>query len=312
MRKFSGWLCTAAGALCWGLSGVFSEYLFSHYPIDASWLTAIRMPSAGFLLLCLAAIQQKKQLFALFHHRRSVLQLLVFAAGLLLSQFAYLSAIQHSNSATATVLQNLSIVMIAALSCLQQRTRPSGRLICSVLLALGGVFLIATNGRPQDMQLSASGLLWGLGAALGAVSYSMQSGPLIRRWGSLPVTGFGMLLGGLLLFPLFGLPFPAGLPASAWLWILLIILVGTVGAYGLFLYGVSRIGPVEGALLSCLEPVTAAVFSALWLGTDFSIADLFGFACILATVLLLSLPGRNRSASSAPAPKAAPNEKKPL
>lgn len=135
---------------------------------------------------------------------------------------------------------------------------------------------------------------------------------LIRRWGSLPVTGFGMLLGSLLLFPLFGLPFPAGLPASAWLWILLIILVGTVGAYGLFLYGVSRIGPVEGALLSCLEPVTAAVFSALWLGTDFSIADLLGFACILATVLLLSLPGRNRPASSAPAPKASSHKKKPL
>ena len=113
---------------------------------------------------------------------------------------------------------------------LQQRTRPSGRLVCSVLLALGGVFLIATPGRPQDMQLSASGLLWGLGAALGAVSYSMQSGSLIRRWGSLPVTGFGMLLGSLLLFPLFGLPFPAGLPASAWLWILLIILVGTVSS----------------------------------------------------------------------------------
>lgn len=37
-----------------------------------------------------------------------------------------------------------------------------------------------------------------------------------------------------------------------------IVLLGTVGAFTLFIQGIALVGPVKAALLSCLEPLTAA------------------------------------------------------
>ncbi len=68
----------------------------------------------------------------------------------------------------------------------------------------------------------------------------------------------------------------------------IIVFVGTLGAFTLFVQGVSMVGPVTAALLACLEPLTAALLSAVWLGSVFTAAELIGFACILSTVFLLS------------------------
>lgn len=71
------------------------------------------------------------------------------------------------------------------------------------------------------------------------------------------------------------------------LYMAVIVLLGTVGAFTLFLQGIALVGPVKAALLSCLEPLTAATLSVVWLHSSFSPTDLIGFACILATVVLM-------------------------
>ena len=53
-REKLGILCCTAGATSWGLSGTCSEALFSQYPVDTTWVTAVRMTSAGIILLFLA------------------------------------------------------------------------------------------------------------------------------------------------------------------------------------------------------------------------------------------------------------------
>ena len=42
-----GALCCMIGATSWGFSGTCGEALFSSYPIDAAWVTALRMLGAG-------------------------------------------------------------------------------------------------------------------------------------------------------------------------------------------------------------------------------------------------------------------------
>jgi drug/metabolite transporter (DMT)-like permease len=71
--------------------------------------------------------------------------------------------------------------------------------------------------------------------------------------------------------------------------LLVAILVGTFGAYGLFLHGISVVGAVAGNMLGAAEPVSATVISALWLGTAFSWADWTGLALMVATILLIAL-----------------------
>ena len=56
--------------------------------------------------------------------------------------------------------------------------------------------------------------------------------------------------------------------------------------FSLFLQGIRYIGPVKATLIGCLEPATATVLSAVFLGTRFGVMEMIGFGAILGTVFL--------------------------
>lgn len=133
----------------------------------------------------------------------------------------------------------------------------------------------------------AAGLLFGLLAAAGVVSYTLLSRPIITSWGNLTITGWGMLIGGLVLF-LFTKAWnvPAALDLTAWIVIAAIVLIGTAVGFSVFLESVQYIGPVKSTLIGCLEPVSSMVFSVAALKTQISWAEWIGFVLILCTVFL--------------------------
>ena len=197
-REKLGILCCTAGATSWGLSGTCSEALFSQYPVDTTWVTAVRMTSAGIILLFLAFAKHSLNLKELGKDKKGLIEIILFAiAGLALCQYAYLSAIKWTNSGTATVIQNLSIVFIAVYVCMTTRTAPDKRTVFCIFLALFGVWLLATGGKPGNMELTPRGLFWGLMAGIGAASYSLLSRAPVKHRGSIPVSGMGMFIGGL-------------------------------------------------------------------------------------------------------------------
>lgn len=57
-----------------------------------------------------------------------------------------------------------------------------------------------------------------------------------------------------------------------------VVVVGTAIAFGLYLQGVSMIGPLKGSIMGSVEPVSAVVISVFWLGTRFTLPDFLGFA----------------------------------
>ena len=68
-----------------------------------------------------------------------------------------------------------------------------------------------------------------------------------------------------------------------------IVIFGTVLAYTFYLEGIHLIGATKASIISSIEPVAATVISAVWLGTEFSGADIIGFAMIISTVFIISL-----------------------
>ena len=71
-------------------------------------------------------------------------------------------------------------------------------------------------------------------------------------------------------------------------WLAIIIVVGTFLAFALYLQGVKDLGPLRASMLGTSEPISATVFSALWLGTAFAPADIVGFAMIIVMVYLMA------------------------
>lgn len=284
-----GTLCCVIGATSWGFSGTCGEALFSSYPIDAAWVTALRMLGAGTILLLAAAAKGKLPVRALLQDKKAVIQMVLFSLlGLVLSQYAYLNAIKWTNSGTATVLQNLSIIFVAVFVCAAERTFPTKRTLFCICLAFLGVWLIATGGRMDGMELTAKGLFWGIMGGVGAAAYFLLSKNPVKRWGSIPATGMGMWIGGVLLSGAVRIwEVPSGLDGRAAFYLGVLVVIGSAVAYTLFLKGVSLTGPVRASVLACLEPLTAACLSAVWLHSVFTPADLIGFVCILATVLIM-------------------------
>lgn len=283
-----GLFFASLGAMSWGISGVCSQYLFMNYDVDSSWLTAIRMVLSGILLLILSAFKDKDKVIKIWTIPKDVGWLFAFAIlGLLMCQYTYVSAIKYSDSATATVLQSLNVVIMIVFMSIVTRTKMKFSQILAVFLAVFGTYLISTGGNPRNMTISTEGLIFGLLSAVGVITYTLFSRPIIVKWGNILVTGWGMLIGGLVISIITkAWIIPKDLDFIAWLMIAIIIVVGTAGGFSIFLEGVKYIGPVKATLIGCLEPASATLLAAIFLGMRFSLVELTGFFCILLTVFL--------------------------
>lgn len=294
-RMAVGIASTLLGAIAWGFSGTCVQYLFSNTHMDALLLTTIRELGAGVVFLAVLLAWQRPLLRAMLTDRDTLRRLAVFGScGLFLNSTLYAITISYTNAGTATVLQSLNIVMVLGVSCVVGRRMPRGLETAALVCALAATFLIATHGDPSQLQLPLAGLMFGLATAAAATFYTMYPRPLFDRWGSFAVTGLGMLVGGLtgVVVCTASGTFSRGLPAvdaTGAVVLAVAVLVGTFGAYGLFLHGISIVGPVAGNMLGAAEPVSATVISALWLATPFAWADWAGLALIVATIVLIAL-----------------------
>ena len=289
-KAFKGTLFTVIAGIAWGLSGTSGQYLMAH-GISALVLTNIRLIVAGLLLVLLSYIKSKEQFLAFLRDKSSLFSLLLFSLfGLFLNQLAYLSAIQETNAGTATVLQYVCPVGILAFTCIKDKVAPTIAEIISMILAIGGTFLIATHGQLDQLSMTPAGLFWGLFSALTYALYIILPIKLIQKWGSILVIGVGMTISGFVAVPFTGI-IGARIPMSFDIFLAFagIILIGTVFAYTAFLKGVSMVGPVKSSLLASIEPISAVFFAFMIMGDIFYPVDFLGMAMILLAVTIISL-----------------------
>lgn len=298
-RFWRGVVAALVGGAMWGFSGTCAQYLYQHYEIDPLFITWVRMLGSGILFLILLVFTQRGKLRAIAGDNRELGRLALFGiAGLFLCQFTYTTSVNATNAGTATVLQSLNTVFILAATCLMMRRAPRAMELGGLALALVATWLIATKGNLTALMIPPAGLAWGLINAASCTFYIMYPKHLFARWGSLPVTGIGMLIGGIAAVAIWGLgglwgaaPVVPELGLDGVLVLAAIVVVGTLAAFGLYLHGVSIVGSVKGGLLGTTEPASAMVFAALWLGTMFTWADWIGLVLMVAMIFLVTLSG---------------------
>ncbi|MBR4862202.1 MAG: EamA family transporter [Firmicutes bacterium] len=288
-----GALVAIVAAIFWGFSGCCSQYIFENFTVDAAHLTSFRMLSAGAIVVlagfATGKLKGSDDMTAIWKDRSDVIQLIIFSIfGIMLCQLSYQKAIYWTNSSTATIIQYTGPVMIMALTCAMAHRLPTRKEVAAIILAMTGTFLLATHGDIHSMVLTPRGLAWGLFAAVTMVTYNMLPQKLIKKYGSMCVTGYGMVLGGIVL-TIITRAWEAAWPLDLKLWLAFggVVFFGTVLSFTMFLWGVAQIGPVKASLIASLEPVAATVIMIIWLHADFLFMDLMGFTCIFLTVFLL-------------------------
>lgn len=299
--QMKGILVTIMGAMCWGLSGCFGEFLFLEKGITAVWLVNIRLLLAGTLLVLFGYLSEKNKVFEVLKDPKDFKQLFLFGMiGLMACQYTYFSAIENSNAGTATVIQSLNPIMILSYLCVKNKKMPTLIEIFAIIFALVGIFLVSTKGDVGTMVLSQKGLFFGLLSAVGAAAYSLMAGGLIQKYSIFSIVGFGMLFGGLVMLPLAKIwTIPVEIDAGVIGGTLAVSIVGTLIAFSLFLKGISIVGSFVGSLIGMIEPVVAVIFSITFLGAEFSFIELIGFALILGVVGGLAVYTKNKDEKSA-------------
>ena len=117
-----------------------------------------------------------------------------------MTQLTYLEAIAETNAGTATVLQYLCPVGILAYTCIIDKVAPTLTEVFSMLLAIGGTFLIATM--VNSINWPSIPKVWlGSGVNFTYALYIILPLNLIQKWGSMLVIGVGMTIPGILMLP---------------------------------------------------------------------------------------------------------------
>jgi drug/metabolite transporter (DMT)-like permease len=288
-----GMALVLTGAALWGISGTVAQFLFQHQGFSPEWLVVVRLLISGIILLLLASSsgKDKQGVWGIWKNKQDVTSLLLFSIlGMLAVQYTYFAAIKHSNAATATVLQYLGPAMIACYLAFRAKRLPTSKEMMAVVLALLGTFLLVTQGNIQSLSISGLALFWGLASAVALAFYTLKPHKLLQNWGSTVVIGWGMLIGGIS-FSFIHPPwrFQGDWSMSSFFAVAFIVIFGTLIAFYCYLESLKYISATETSLLACIEPLSAAILSVIWLRVSFGLEEWLGTLCILTTIMILSV-----------------------
>lgn len=279
-----------AGCL-WGLSGVLGQYLLQGRAVNAGWMIAIRMWLPGIILLIMCRRKYGKAIYKVWTNRKDVLDLVIFGVfGILMSQLCYFLTVQFSNAATATVLQYLYPILIAIILTIYLKKLPSPYLLLSLVLALTGAFLLITNGSLHEIVMPPKALLFGSISIIASVVYTLYPIPLLHKYNTPTIAGWGMLIGGIVLNFFYPFWHPIGIfdPFSI-AGLIFVIFGGGMAGFLFYLIGIKLLGSGKGSILATVEPLSAAFFSVMLLHIHFSLVDWIGTACIIAMIIILAI-----------------------
>ncbi|MDR2324988.1 MAG: EamA family transporter [Acidovorax sp.] len=266
-------LLTALAPAIWGSTYIVTSELL---PPDRPFTAAlIRVLPAGLLLLLITRHMPKQnawwRLLVLSALNIGVFQALLFVAAYRLP------------GGLAAVLGAIQPLLVMVLAWVADRRAPGRATLWFAVLGVCGMAVLLLSPQTVFEPVGVAAAL--LGAACMACGVW-----LTRRWRmDLPVlalTGWQLLLGGLMLLPVawwVDAPLPALTPTQ-WAAYAYLCLAGALLAYALWFRGVARLPTVAVASLGLLSPLSAVVLGWALLGQSMTGVALLGLVTVLASV----------------------------
>ena len=288
---FKGTIYSLLSGLIWGICGILGEYFFSHYQVSSGWITSMRLLVAGSFVIVLSSIKLQSQLFDIWRNRNNYLPFLAYAIlGIFSVQYFFYLCVEYSNATTATILQFISPVFILFYNRIIYKKKASKSAIFYVLVAMVGVFLMATKGDLSKLSITPLALLTGLLSALGVMFNVILPQRFAKKYGFVPTVGWGMIIAGFFsnfLYPVYKISFQVD--AISICICLTIAFLGTAFAFFLSMKAVSLVSPLVVSVVSASEPLSSAILSVLFLGLVLDGYLLLAMILIIIPVIFLSI-----------------------
>jgi drug/metabolite transporter (DMT)-like permease len=261
--------------------------------------------TSGVALVALLAIVRPA---ALRVERRDRGFLLLAGGALALLNASWTFSIARNGAAISTVLVYSSPAFTALLTRLFFGERLGAIRALALAASFIGCVLVARADDPSRWTLNGPGILAGLLSALCFATFSVV-GKVASRRGLDPwtVTASTFVVAAIVLLPVAVATLPAGGAAASLLsfgpswhaWALLLVLVvPTLGGYGLYTVSLGYLPAATANLIATLEPVLTALWAYLLLGESLGGPELLGGALIVGSVVFLQLEPRRAGAGA--------------
>lgn len=258
--------------------------------MSAEWLVNLRMTGAGIILLIYLNFRHYN-ISAVWNQKRSILSLIIFGIfGVLFAQSSFLKAVYFGNAAVAPILQSLGPMFVVFLVAIIQHELPNRLDLIANVISLVGIFLLITNGNLQKLYVSPQCIMWGIFSAIGVAAYTLLPRNLLTSYSPLIVVGWGLTIGGLvsnIFTPIWRIPGPL----TVWdiLLIGIIVILGTLLAYVMYISSLQFLKPCMACILGTLEPITATLITIIFLKEAFHPIQLLGGVLTLSAILFDNL-----------------------
>ena len=207
------------------------------------------------------------------------------------AQFFYLLAISKINVAAAILLHYTGPVFVALYVVFVQRQKLRLNITLAISGTLIGCFLVVGAYNLQLFALNRVGIIAGILAAVSFAVYSILSDYGMRQYTPWTVLLYGLLFAALM-WNILHPPLEAFLHRYSrvqWGWILFIGICGTIFPFGLYFEGVKRIQPTHASITATLEPISAGVIAAVFLGEVMAPLQIIGGLIVIVSIIILQL-----------------------
>ena len=222
--------------------------------------------------------------------RAGIRIMLVGGFGQSLIAVVTLIALRYIPAATLSFLFYTYPAWVAIIARLRRLEPLTPLRLIALALSLAGIFVMV--GAPGAAALHPAGVTLALIGALLYAIYVPMIGELQKNMNPVATAAY-MCVGAAIILVVVAMArgeLAFRLHSTAWVAILGLSLISTVGAFLVFLRGLGVLGPVRTAIISTVEPFFTALLGAWLLAQPLSRTTLIGGALIAAAVLLLQLP----------------------
>jgi RarD protein len=242
---------------------------------------------SGFLICASFFIRQGISFKAI---KQNALLLILSGAAIGFNWILLFQAYKYTTISNATLSYYFAPVFVMILSPIVLKEKVTSIKVLCISMAMTGLFLILNSGgsSTDESYNHMAGILYGLsGAALYASVILMNK--FIKGVGSFETTLIQLMAAGLVLLPSIiytgALNF-TGINSKAWFFIAIVGIIHTGIAYLLYFTSMKELKGQTIAILSYIDPISAVIIAAIFLGETMTLIQVVGGILILGSTFL--------------------------
>ena len=279
-------LAVGAAASIWGTLGYFAKILYAE-GVTFEALVAVRA-SVGWAAMLLFMLLARGVGNLRVAWRNFLFLVPLGLIGIGVFYLLYFFTVRESTVGTAAILLYSSPAFVSLLAWVFLRETLGVLRVLALALTFGGIFLVVGGYDPEALEVGPLVLATGLHSGLTYGLYSIFGKPVARHLDPAVILSYALGFGAVLLV-LFALPTLdtlVDLTLGSYALLLMLAVVHTSLAFGLYTVGLKRLDAGQAAIVATVEPVVAGAIGVALLGETLTAPKVLGALLVLAGAAL--------------------------